>query len=152
MKRLHAVRSWCEQHAVILLLLIALVLVRGIALRGVELQMDKVVPGRLPFHVYPTAISMLYHQGSPYVMYTEVQVRTQSMKYYVPYEDIFGPKVLEHTKYNNQLLAEVMRMPLERPQQTRRVPGDDKGMVDIVLIALLLFGANVEGVYCRLFC
>lgn len=147
MQRLHAIRFWCEQHAAILLFSISLVLVGAVAVRGVQLKMDKIVPYRLPHHMYPTAISMLYHHGSPYVMYVEIQDRMKPMRSYIRYDEIFTETLDEHTAFNNALLEETIRTPLQAPQNTRLVPGDDKGLIDIVIASLLLFGANVQGLY-----
>lgn len=144
----HVFRSWCEKRAASILFAIALLLVAAIGYRGLQLKMDKVVPGRLPYYVYAVAISMLYHQGSPYVMYTEVQDRTHTMRRMIRYEGIFaGQMAEENAAFNNEKLAEIIATPIEAPEQTRLLPGDDKGMVDLVLIALVLFGAKVQGIY-----
>jgi hypothetical protein len=147
MERLRAIRSWCEQHAAWLLFIVSLILIGGITLRGIDLRMDRIVPYRAPHHMYPIAISMLYHQGSPYLMYAEIQDGMKPMRCYITYDEIFSNSMNDHTAFNNALLAEMISTPIQRPDQTRLVPAEDKGFVDIVILALLLFGANVQGLY-----
>jgi hypothetical protein len=147
MERLRAVRLWCEQHAAGLLFLVSLALVGAITLRGIDLKMDRIVPYRAPHHMYPIAISMLYHHGSPYAMYGEIQDGMKPMKCYLPYDEIFSPSIDDSTAFNNALLERMISTPIEKPGDTRLVAADDKGLVDIMILAFLLFGANVQGLF-----
>jgi hypothetical protein len=137
-----------RRHVVPLLFLASLALIGAIGLRGVHLRMHKNVHVRLPAYALPAAISMKFHHGAPYVSYAEVQDRLLgSFASRIDYADVQGPKGQALAARNNELLRQVAATPPQAPEKTRLFPGDDKGMVDVVLLALVLFGPTVQGVY-----
>jgi hypothetical protein len=124
MERFRAIQSWCERRSVLMLFGISLILLATIAVRGKHLQMTEWMHGRLGYYAFPCAVSMLCHHGAPYAIYSEL------------------PEI-----FSNDDLQKAAGLTLTNPENTRMYPAEDKGMVDIVLLAFLLFGFSIQAVF-----
>jgi hypothetical protein len=113
-----------QRHGVLVLFAVALCLIGGIFVRGQELHMDTWMHPRFSNYAFPCAVSMLSHHGEPYVIYTEI------------------PSLL-----TNDDLQAAAAMEIQRPDDTRLYVAEDKGIVDIVLLAFVLFGYSIEAIY-----
>lgn len=139
MNRLPAVRIALRPYAVPVLFVSALALTAAIGARGLQLHMHDTVHARLCWYDFPSAVSMLYHGGAPYVAYTEIQDRMMQS------HPVVDGKLVQ--KFDNDLLRQATVTPVRDRSQTRLFPGDDKGLLDIVVLAFLLFGPTMEGVF-----
>jgi hypothetical protein len=131
---LNLATSWrrpVRGHAALLLFVVCVALVGLILRRGVALEMHKTAHARLTLYAIPAVISWRYHGAAGYSEYTKVQDLLFESE----------PSAL------NDAIAQAINLRLAPDAETQVFPADDKGTVDLVSLAFLLFGPTVEGIF-----
>ena len=81
---------------------------------------------RYELYGYPAAISML--KGWPHD--------------YTAAFEVAGQFIFHRERPINERLAAARNVPIEQSREVWFIPGDDKGMIDIAVLAMLLFGVD----------
>jgi hypothetical protein len=147
MRHFVALRTWVQNHPTCTLLLVAMLMLGGIAARGVHFRMHHVIHARFSRDLLAAAVSMRYHGGVPYATYAE----TQQIVYYgvcsqLPWLDIAAGRVSDYSHFSNDSLSRARATPPVDPDNVKCLV-DDRGMVDFLLLSFCLFGVTVRGIF-----
>lgn len=141
--------SKAHQHFTLILFVASLGMVGAIDYRGCQLHMHQYVDDRAIEIGFPGALSRLHHHGQMYDSYLEIHDGLVAKGLWEHSEQDLSSdeRMRQLTEHNNKVLSDAKAAPITSPNQLFRTSSDDKGIADLAILAFLLFGPKIQGLY-----